>query len=89
MKRLVPLALAAIMLAGPGCHLFSKKRNPVAPKESPYLATDTEQDFMRRWIDKRTTDLVAKGMSPDDAHAQAVADYKVTYAYTRTVNQAK
>jgi hypothetical protein len=89
MKRLVPFALAVAMLTGSGCHLFSKKKNPVAPKESPYLATDTEQDFMRRWIDKRTTDLVAKGMNPEDAHFQAVADYKVAYAFTRTVNQAK
>jgi hypothetical protein len=28
-------------------------------------------------------------MNPEDAHFQAVADYKVAYAFTRTVNQAK
>jgi hypothetical protein len=88
MKRLVPLALAAALLANSGCHIFSKKKNPVAPKESKNLATDTEKDFMVRWIDKRTSDLVAKGMSPDTAHAQAVADYKTAFSYTKTVNQA-
>ena len=72
-----------------GCHLFSKKKNPAAPKESKTVAADTEKDFMVRWIDKRTSDLVAKGMGSDAAHAQAVADYKATFPYTRTVNEAK
>ena len=89
MKRLVPLALAAALLANSGCHIFSKKKNPVAPKESKNLATDTERDFMLRWIDKRTADLEAsKGMGPDAAHAQAVSDYRAAFAYTKTVQQA-
>jgi hypothetical protein len=88
MKRLVPLALAAALFAGSGCHIFSTKRNPVAPKESKTLATDVEKDFMQRWIEKRSSELVAKGMGPDAAHEQAVAEYKTTYSYTRTVNQA-
>jgi hypothetical protein len=89
MKRLAPFALAAVLLTPTGCHLFSKKKNPSAPKESKTVATDTEKDFMVRWIDKRTSDLVAKGMGSDAAHAQAVADYKATFPYTRTVNEAK
>jgi hypothetical protein len=89
MKRIVPLALAAALLANSGCHMFSKNKNPVAPKESKNLATDTEKDFMQRWIEKRTNDLTAKGMSQDAAHAQAVADYRTTYSYTKTVQQAR
>jgi hypothetical protein len=88
MKRLVPFALAAALFADSGCHIFSKKKNPVAPKESKSLASDTEKDFMHRWIDKRSSDLMAKGMSADAAHAQAVSDYKASFAYTRTVGQA-
>jgi hypothetical protein len=88
MKRLVPLALAAALLANSGCHIFSKNKNPVAPKESKNLATDTEKDFMLRWIDKRTGELEAKGMGVDAAHAQAVVDYKTSFSYTKTVQQA-
>ena len=35
MKRLVTLSLAAALLANSACHMFSKKKNPAAPKESP------------------------------------------------------
>jgi hypothetical protein len=89
MKRLAPFALAAVLLTQTGCHLFSKKKNPAAPKESKTVAADTEKDFMVRWIDKRSADLVAKGSSADAAHAQAVAEYKSTFPYTKTVDQAK
>jgi hypothetical protein len=68
--------------------MFSTKKNPVAPKESKTVATDVEKDFMHRWIDKRASDLMAKGESAEAAHAQAVSDYKAAYAYTRTVGQA-
>jgi hypothetical protein len=88
MKRLVLFTLAATLFAETGCHIFSTKKNPVAPKESKTVATDVEKDFMQRWIEKRAADLVAKGSGPDAAHVQAVADYKAAYAYTRTVQQA-
>jgi hypothetical protein len=89
MKRIVPLALAGVLLAGPACHMFSSKKNPAAPKESKHVAADVEKDFMHRWIDKRTADLVAAGSSPTDARAQAVAEYKSNYSYTSTATQAK
>jgi hypothetical protein len=89
MKRLVPLALAAVvLLACPACHLFSSKKNPAAPKESKTVALDVEKDFMHRWIDKRTSDLEALGKAPDQAHAQAVADFKTTFSYTLVAKQA-
>jgi hypothetical protein len=89
MKRLAPVVLATVLLAGSGCHIFSSKKNPAAPKESKTVATDTERDFMRRWIDKRTADLVTKGLDAGAAHQQAVAEYKTTFAYTKTADQAK
>ena len=89
MKRLVPLALVAVLLTGPACHMFSSKKNPAAPKESKTVAADVEKDFMHRWIDKRTSDLVAAGKGPAEAHQQAVSEYKVTYAYTASASQAK
>jgi hypothetical protein len=87
MKRLVTLALAAMLLANSGCHLFSKKKKPDIPKEGPAVATDVEKDFMHRWIDKRTTDLVALGNSPAAARAQAQAEFKAKYNYTDAARQ--
>jgi hypothetical protein len=89
MKRLVPFALAAALLAGPACHMFSSKKNPAAPKESKTVAADVEKDFMHRWIDKRSADLVAQGRTPEAARAQAVAEFKTTFAYTNAAAQAK
>jgi len=78
-----------VLLTSSACHMFSSKKNPSAPKESKTVAVDVEKDFMHRWIDKRTADLIATGMTPDGARAQAVAEYKVTYSYTVTAAQAK
>jgi hypothetical protein len=89
MKRLVPIALAAALLAACGCHMFSSKKNPAAPKESKTVAADVEKEFMQRWIDKRTADLVAQGKDQPVARAQAVAEFKVTFAYTASAASAK
>ena len=53
------------------------------------MAADVEKDFMLRWIDKRTTDLMAQGRTQDSAHAQAVAEFKATFSYTIVAAQAK
>jgi len=89
MKRLVPLTLAAVLLACSGCHMFSKKKPPATPKLNPNVATDVEKDFMKRWIEKRTADLVAQGNSPVASRAQAEAEFKATYNYTDAARQAK
>ena len=89
MKRLVPLTLAAVLLASSGCHMFSKKKKSDVPKEGPAVATDVEKDFMHRWIDKRTADLVAQGSSPAAAKAQAEAEFKARYNYTDAARQEK
>ena len=89
MKRLVPIALAAAVLANSGCHMFSSKKNPAAPKESKTVATDVEKDFLRRWVDKRSAELVAQGLSPAAAHDQAVTEFKATYSYAGIAKQAK
>ena len=89
MKRLVPFVLCAVLLSSSGCHLFSKKKNPPAPKESKTLASDDEKDFMQRWIDKRTSDLVAQGTPAKAAHDQAVAEFKATYTHLKVSQQAK
>ena len=89
MKRLVPVALAFALLANLGCHMFSKSKNPAAPKESGTVAADDERDFMNRWLDKRTADLVTAGTPTVTARAQAVAEFKAKYAYLDVAKQAK
>jgi hypothetical protein len=89
MKRLVPFALCAVLLASSACHIFSSKKNPAAPKESKTLAADDEKDFMHRWIDKRAADLMAQGTLPSAAHDQAVADFKATFTYMKAAQQAR
>jgi hypothetical protein len=89
MKRLVPVALACVLFANVGCHMFSKNKNPAAPKESGTAAADVEKDFMRRWTDKRTAELVTQGLAPDAARAQAVAEFKAKFDYTDAARQAK
>jgi hypothetical protein len=89
MKRLVPAALACVLFANLGCHMFSKNKNPSAPKESSTAAADVEKDFMRRWTDKRTGELVTQGVPIDAARAQAVAEFKAKYDYTDAARQAK
>jgi hypothetical protein len=88
MKRFVLIALTAALLANTSCHLFSKKKAP-APKASPNVATDVEKDFMKRWLDKRTFELVSQGKSAAAAHAQALAEFKAAYGYTDAARQAK
>jgi hypothetical protein len=88
MKRLVPFSLAALVLATSGCHIFAWRKKPATPKPSMALASDVEKDFMHRWIEKRTAELVSQGRGPLEAHDQAVADYKQAFAFTRTVGQA-
>lgn len=89
MKRLVLITLAAAVLSNSACHMFSSKKNPAAPKESKTVASDTEKDFMRRWLDKRTGELVAQGTPAAAAHDQAVAEFKATYPYTSVAGKAK
>ncbi len=89
MKRLVPIALAAAVLANSSCHMFSSKKNPAAPKESQTVASDVEKDFMRRWVDKRSAELVAQGSSPTAAHDQAVSEFKATYTYVGSSRPGK
>ncbi len=44
---------------------------------------------MHRWIDKRTSDLVAQGNSPTAARAQAAAEFKEKFNYTEAAKQAQ
>jgi hypothetical protein len=90
MKRIVPVALVCVLFANLGCHYFyGRNKNPTAPKESSTTAADVEKDFMRRWIDKRTSELVAQNVPIDTARVQALAEFKSKFDYTDAARQAK
>jgi len=91
MKRLFPLTLAALVFLCAGCALwpFGKKTasdTPPRPKQSSKISTEVELEFRQRWTDKRASDLVAQGMTPDAAREQALAEFRVKYAYTHAAS---
>ena len=93
MKRLPRLLLACSALAlAAGCsHLpFIGKKTSYddTPKSqrSKTLATDTEKEFKQRWTDKRVSELVGQGMSPDSAKAQAAAEFRQKYSVTNAAH---
>ena len=88
MKRCpLPAVLATVLLVS-GCqHLpfFSGKKKEAAPDPGRIggaVATDMEKDFKIRWTDHRVAELVSQGKSPDEARAQAAAEFATTYSYT-------
>jgi hypothetical protein len=81
-KRLVALPCVLLLLTCSGC-LFHRKSAAKQPKPTPYISNEVETQFEQRWEEKRTGDLVAAGMSPDAAKAQAEAEFRQKYSYAQ------
>lgn len=79
MKRPLLLGLALLAVLSGGC-LHSKKN--AQPKENPNLASETEEGFKQRWIEKRGSELVAKGVRADLARQQAIDEFRERFPYT-------
>jgi hypothetical protein len=80
MHRLLLIGLSLLTFTfSAGC-LFSKKT--AKTKENPAMAAEMEENFKVRWIDKRSAELVAQGVTPDASRAQATDEFKVRYGYT-------
>jgi outer membrane biogenesis lipoprotein LolB len=73
---LVPLALAT------ACSHTKKK-----PKENPAYASEVEQTFKQRWVEKRAAELMALGLRPDLARQQALEEYSVRFRYTHAADK--
>jgi hypothetical protein len=69
------------MVLSAGCWHSKKK-----PKENTAVAADVEEGFKQRWMEKRTSDLVAKGVRVDLARQQALDEFRIKYSYTRAAN---
>lgn len=78
-KRLFLPCLALAVALSTGC-LHSK--TTAKPKENPALTSEVEEAFKRRWVDKRTTELVAQGKTADAAHTQANDEFRERYGFT-------
>lgn len=86
MKRFsLVLALLLTLAAASGC-LFHRKS--AKPKENPHIATEVEQDFKQRWMEKRVAELTTQGVAADAAQQQAAKEFAERYEYLRT-NQQK
>lgn len=72
---LLPLALLA------GC-----KHNPKKPKDNPAIASEIEEGFKQRWVEKRAADLMALGLRPDLSRQQAIDEFRERFGYTHAAN---
>ena len=67
-----------IVNAVAGCALFGKTAKP---KANSAIAAETEEGFMQRWVSRRSAELVAQGLSAEDARAQAASEFRERYRY--------
>lgn len=77
MKRL-PFFLLIVPVAFMTACSHSKKK----PKENPAYASEVEEGFKQRWVEKRASELMALGLRPDLARQQALEEYAVRFRYT-------
>ena len=80
-KPLLLTGLVAALSLASGCGMFSKKTGRV--KENPAIASEVEETFRRRWMDKRVAELTAQGMTPDTARTQADTEFRERYGFDR------
>ena len=80
---LCSVCIAALCFSS-GC-LFSKKAN--RPKESSAIAADVEESFRKRWVEKRASELTAKGTAADAARMQAESEFRERFLFTRAAQK--
>ena len=73
--------LATALVLSSGC-LFSKKSGRA--KESSAIASEVEETFRKRWVDKRMADLAATGVTPEAARAQAEREFREKFGFNQT-----
>jgi hypothetical protein len=71
-------ALAGLCLNA-GC-LSSRKS--AKPKETTAIAAELEESFRQRWVEKRASELIARGLAADLARAQAFEEFKSKYNFS-------
>jgi hypothetical protein len=82
MKRSLLLLLLPPLALFAGC-----KHGPTKPKDNPAIATEVEEGFKQRFVEKRSAELVALGMRADLARQQAIDEYRDRYGYTHAADK--
>jgi hypothetical protein len=77
-KPLILATLVAALTLTTGC-FFSKK--PGRKKESSAIATEVEESFRRRWLEKRVSELAAQGVAAEVARPQAEQEFRDRYGF--------
>jgi hypothetical protein len=75
----LPLALLA------ACSHKTKK--PKNPDDNPAIASEVEEGFKQRWIEKRGAELMALGLRPDLARQQAIDEFNDRFGYTHAAEK--
>jgi hypothetical protein len=79
MNKALFLTVLVVFAAGSaGCSLFRKSDRT---KESSAIARDVEETFRRRWVDKRTAEIVAQGTASTVARTQAENEFREQFAF--------
>lgn len=84
-KRALLCSLVVTSVCLTGCLGFGAKTKK--PKESKAIASEVEEEFKQRWIEKRGAALMAQGVSPDVARGQAIEEFRLNYGYTNAANK--
>jgi hypothetical protein len=82
MKRLLLFVLFLPLVLFAGCSHTKKK-----PKDNPAIATEVEEGFKQRWIEKRGAELMALGLRPDLARQQAINEFRARFGYTHAAGK--
>jgi 1,2-phenylacetyl-CoA epoxidase catalytic subunit len=51
-------------------------------KDESAISVETEDSLKQRWLEKRTAELVAQGLTAEAAKAQALDEFKAKYSFT-------
>ena len=72
-KPLLLTCLALVLCTG--C-IFSKRSRA---RENTTITGEVQETFRKRWVDRRTAELVAQGTAAEAARAQAERDFVAAY----------
>ncbi len=73
------LLICLVLAVAPGCTFLHKSSKP---KENTSISTETAENFRKRWVEKRSADLVAQGTAAEAARTQADAEFREKYDFS-------
>lgn len=79
-KHLLPALVAMLLVLSTGCTLFKKSGRT---RENSAIASEVEETYRKRWVEKRAGDLVAQGTSAEAARIQAENEFREKYGFNQ------